>query len=67
MLKLTKSAKHLGSIVTYDLKENEEINHKHNDFIGPTNSIISNFKHVDKNVSSRDFMSKCCHLFESQA
>ena len=27
VLKWTKSPKHLGSIVTYDLKENEEINH----------------------------------------
>ena len=67
VLKWTKSAKHLGSIVTYDLKENEEINHKRNDFIGRANSVISNFKHVDKNVSSRVFMSQCCHLFGSQA
>ena len=67
VLKWTKSAKHLGSIVTYDLKENEEINHKRNDFIRRANSVISNFKHVDKNVSSRVFMSQCCHLFGSQA
>ena len=67
LLKWTKSAKHLGSIVTHDLKENEEINHKRNDFIGRANSVISNFKHVDKNVSSRVFMSRCCHLFGSQA
>ena len=67
VLKWTKSAKHLGSIVTYDLKENEEINHKRNDFIGRANSVISNFKHVDKNVSSGVFMSQCCHLFGSQA
>ena len=67
VLKWTKSAKHLGSIVTYDLKENEEINNKRNDFIGRANSVISNFKHVDKNVSSRDFMSQCCHLFGYQA
>ena len=48
MLKWTESAKHLGSIVSHDLKENEEINHKRNDFIGRANSVISNFKHVDK-------------------
>ena len=65
VLKWTKSAKCLGSIVTYE--ENEEINHKRNDFIGRANSVISNFKHVDKNVSSRVFMSQCCHLFGSQA
>ena len=53
--------------MTYDLKENEEINHKRNDFIGRANSVISNFKHVEKNVSSRVFMSQCCHLFGSQA
>ena len=35
--------------------------------IGRENSIISNFKHVDRNVSSRVFMSQCCHLFGSQA
>ena len=64
VLKWTKNAKRLGRIVTYE--ENEEINHKRNDFIGRANSVISlNFKHVDKNVSSRVFMSQCCHLFGS--
>ena len=53
--------------MTYDLKENEEINHKRNYFIGRAKSVISYFKLVDKNVSSRVFMSKCCHLFGSQA
>ena len=66
LLKWTKSAKHLGSIVTYDLTESEEITQKRNDFIGRANSVISNFKHVDRNVSSRVFMSQCCHLFGSQ-
>ena len=50
VLKWTKGAKHLCSIVTYDLKENEEINHKRNDFIGRVSSVISNFKHVDNSV-----------------
>ena len=65
VLDWTKSAKRLGRIVTYE--ENEEINHKRNDFIGRANSVISNFKHVDKIVSARVFMSQCCHLFGSQA
>ena len=49
----------------HNLKENEEIDHKHDDFIGRANSVISNFEHVDKNVFSIVFMSKCCHLFGS--
>ena len=57
LLKWTKSAKHLGSIVTYDLTESEEITQKRNDFIGRADSVISNFKHVAINVSSRVFMS----------
>ena len=57
VLKWTKSAEHLGNIMTYDLKNNEEINHKHNDFIRRANSVISNFRYLDKNVSSRVF----CH------
>ena len=67
LLKWTKSATHLGSIVTCHLTESEEITQKRNDFIGRANSVISNFKHVDRNVSSRVFMSQCCHLFGSQA
>ena len=67
LLKWTKSAKHLGSIVTCDLTESEGITQKRNDFIGHENSVILNFKHVDRNVSSRVCMSQCCHLFGSQA
>ena len=67
LLKWTKSTKHLGSIVTYDLTESEEITQKRNDFIGRANSVISNFKHVDRNVSSRVFTSQYCHLFGSRA
>ena len=55
----TKSVKHLESIVTYDLTESEEITQKRNDFIGRTDSIISNFKYLVRNVSSRVFMSQC--------
>ena len=65
--KWTTSAEHLGSIVTCDLTESEEITKKRNDFIGRANSVISDFKHGNRNVSSRVFMSQCCHLFGSQA
>ena len=66
-LEWKQSAKHLGNIVTYDLSEQAEIMQKRNYFIGRTNSLIANLKHVDKNVSSMVFMSQCCHLYGSQA
>ena len=62
-----KSVKHLGNIVTWDLREVEEISKKRCDFIGRTNSLLANFKSIQKEIISRVFLSQCCHMYGSQA
>ena len=62
-----KSVKHIGNIVTWDLREVEEISKKRCDFIGRTNSLLANFKSIQKEIISRVFLSQCCHMYGSQA
>ena len=65
-IKWETSVKHLGNIVSHDLSEEVEIQRKRCDFIGRTNSLIANFKSVQKPVLSKVFMAKCCHFYGSQ-
>ena len=62
-LSWVKSVKHLGNIVTWDLREVEEISKKRCDFIGRTNSLLANFKSIQKEILSRVFSSQCCHMY----
>ena len=66
-LSWVKSVKHLANIVTWDLREVEEISKKRCDFIGRTNSLLANFKSIQKEILSRVFLSQCCHMYGSQA
>ena len=66
-LSWVKSVKHIGSIVTWDLREVEEISKKRCDFIGRTNSLFANFKSILKEILSRVFLSQCCHMYGTQA
>ena len=61
------SAKHLGNIITTDLCDNEEIRFKKRDFVARANSVVCNFKLASREVCSRIFVAKCCHLYGCQA
>ena len=51
-LSWVKSVKHPGNIVTWHLREVEEISKKRCDFIGRTNSLLANFKSIQKEILS---------------
>merc|ERR1712079_176393 len=61
------NVKHLGNIITWNLSEELEIEHKVGDFIGRTNSLIANFKGIHRNIISHIFCTQCCHLYGCQA
>ena len=66
-LSWVKSVKHFGNIVTWDLREIEEISKKQCDFIGRTNCLFANSKSIKKEILSRVFLSQCGHMYGSQA
>ena len=66
-LKWSYSCKHLGNYISKDLKEEAEIKLKRCDFIGRVNSLIANFKAVNRDICSRVFNAQCCHLYGCQA
>ena len=59
--------KHLGNIISNDLREDHEIRVKRSDFIGRVNSRTANFKSVDRDICSRVFSAKCSHFYGCQA
>ena len=63
----SKQAKHLGNVVSYDLKDVHEIHAKKCDLIGRVNSLIANFKCTSRTTCSKLFNAQCCHLYGSQA
>ena len=65
-LSWVKSVKHLGNIVTWDLREASEIAKKRCDFTGKTNWLLANFKSVQKGIHCHAFWSQCCHMYGSQ-
>ena len=66
-LSWVKNAKHLGNFISWNLSEECEINAKISDFIGRTNSLLANFKGVDRSIVSNIFRSQCYHLYGCQA
>ena len=62
-----KTVKHLGNILSWNLSEQAEIRAKMCDFIGRTNSVIANFKGVNRSIVSGIFRSQCFHLYGCQA
>ena len=66
-LNWVKTIKHLGNIVSWNLSEQAEIKAKMCDFIGRTNSVIANFKGVNRYIVSSIFRSQCFHLYGCQA
>ena len=61
------SVKHLGNVLCDDLKEREEIRAKQSDFIGKTNSVIANFRTVQREICSRLFNAQCCSFYGCEA
>ena len=49
------------------MSEEAEIKYKRSDFVGRTNSLIANFKCVDRSTASVIFRSQCCHFYGCQA
>ena len=60
-------AKHLGNIISWNLSEEAEIKYKTNDFIGRCNSLVANFKCIDRSTASNIFRSQCCHFYGCQS
>ena len=51
----SKTATHLGNIISNDLSEEDEIRYKRSDFISRVNSTIANFKFVPRDICSKIF------------
>ena len=63
-----KSARHLGNIVTSQLKDDMDIQLKRGQFHWAVNSLSAKFRQIlqDINVASKLFYSYCCSFYEYQ-
>ena len=66
-LSWVKTAKHLGNHVMWNLSEDCEIKAKMSDFIGRVNSLVANFKGINRELASHIFRAQCYHLYGCQA
>jgi len=57
------TVKHLGSYISHNLKEEQEIKAKRGAFIGVVNGLFSNFKCAKTEVLSEIFNRKCGHFY----
>jgi len=58
--------KHLGNMVSSDLKDENDIKKKKADFIVRTNTILANFRAISVKARTVLFISKCCSFYGSQ-
>ena len=66
-LQWKSSVKHLGNVIRSDLKDTDEIKAKQSDFIGKANSVIANFRTVQRDVCTQIFNSQCCSFYGCEA
>ena len=57
------TVKHLGSYVSHNLKEGQEIQAKRGAFIGAVNGLLSNFRSARSEVLTEIFNRQCCHFY----
>jgi exonuclease III len=58
-----KKVRHLGNIITHDLRETGEISQKRGDLIGRVNKTLVTFRKAPDSVLRPIFNSKCSHLY----
>ncbi len=58
-----KKVRHLGNIISQDLKETGEIAQKHGDLIGRVNKAMVSFRNAADIILKLIFNSKCAHLY----
>lgn len=59
--------KHLGSILSRDLKEDKEIQYKEGDLVGRVNSLLGNLGDAPAGILRQVFLSDCCHFYSATA
>ena len=64
-LEWRQSVNCLGNLLSYNLKDESDVNNKRGDFIGSVNSLLANFKIVSSNVLNCLFKSYCCAFYGS--
>ena len=58
-IKWSTEVKHLGNILTFQMKDEADIKHKRNDFIRRINSLVIHFASVQRRVCNKLFDSNC--------
>ena len=68
ILQWVKNARHLGNIVTSQLKDDMDIQLKRGQFYGAVNSLCAKFRRKlqDINAATKLFSSYCCSFYGSQ-
>ena len=66
-LQWSKTVKHLGNYIEYNLNESAEISRKRGDLFGRVNSMLGNLQGMPSDVLMKVFESQCCHLYGCQA
>ena len=66
-VKWVDQVRHLGNILTKDLKENSEVSHKRGDFIGRVNSVIVTYPKAPDEIICELFNTQCTHLYGCEA
>ena len=61
-----KSVKHLGNIVTHDLKDDDDVNLKKGTFIGQVNKLKCKFCTVQSSLRGRLLQTYCCSWYGCQ-
>ena len=61
-----KSVKHLGNVVTHDLKDDDDIALKKGAFIGQVNKLNSKFSTVQTSLKARLLQTYCCSWYGCQ-
>lgn len=67
VLEWSRSVKHLGSTLTENLSEEDEVTSKRGDLFGRVNSMMGNLRAMPIPVLLKIFDSQCCHLYGCQA
>jgi len=62
-LQWLSTVKHLGNLVSQNLKEDQEIQAKQRTFIGAVNGLLSNFRGTNTEVLTEIFNRQCCHFY----
>ena len=66
-MKWVDQVKHIGNILTKDLKKNSEITHRRGDFIGRVNNVIFTYPKASDEIVFELFNTQCAHLYGCEA